>query len=264
MKFSIDHDLHIHTFLSNCSGDPNQTPANILNYAKRNGLKTVCITDHYWDSAVPLDIPWYANQDFKHVSQSLPLPQDKDVRFLFGCEAEMGCDNQLAIPKPRYNDFDFIIVATTHFHLMSGKKWDGVGKSALIDNWIARFDAVLNSDLPFGKVGIAHLATPHIFKKDRGIYLQILNEIPRSELELLFSKAAKLNLGIELNGSMLKFKDEEADVVLRMFKIAKNCGCKFYLGSDVHRLKDFDNVNAIFQKTIGLLNLTESDKFVII
>ena len=39
MKFQIDHDLHIHTFLSNCSSDPEQTPLRILDYAEEYHLK---------------------------------------------------------------------------------------------------------------------------------------------------------------------------------------------------------------------------------
>lgn len=49
MKFKVDHDLHIHSHLSSCSRDPEQTPERILQYAKENGFKTVCLTDHYWD-----------------------------------------------------------------------------------------------------------------------------------------------------------------------------------------------------------------------
>ena len=78
------------------------------------------------------------------------------------------------MPEFRYKDFDFIIVSTTHFHLMAGKNWDNVSENKLVSNWIDRFDAVLNSNLPFNKVGLAHLATPHIYRKDRKIYLEIL------------------------------------------------------------------------------------------
>ena len=41
MKFKIDHDLHIHSNISKCSGDLNQTPERILTYAKENGFHTV-------------------------------------------------------------------------------------------------------------------------------------------------------------------------------------------------------------------------------
>jgi len=59
----------------------------------------------------------------------------------------------------------------------------------------------------------------------------------------------------------MKFADEEADTVLRIFKIAKQCGCKFYLGSDAHHPNWFNDVKAIFERAIDLLELTEDDKF---
>ena len=57
MRFTYDHDLHIHSRISPCGGDPNQTPERILQYAVDNGLKTICVTDHYWDGTVDLTAP---------------------------------------------------------------------------------------------------------------------------------------------------------------------------------------------------------------
>ena len=34
MRFKIDHDLHIHTKLSFCSGKPEQTTENIYKYGE--------------------------------------------------------------------------------------------------------------------------------------------------------------------------------------------------------------------------------------
>jgi hypothetical protein len=45
------------------------------------------------------------------------------------------------------------------------------------------------------------------------------------------------------------------------FKIAKKCGCKFYMASDAHHLKDFIDTKEVFEKAIDLLELTEDDKF---
>ena len=67
MKYIIDHDYHIHSHLSLCSRDPEQTTENILKYAKENKLTTICLTDHYWDSAVPGASNWYQKQDFEHI-----------------------------------------------------------------------------------------------------------------------------------------------------------------------------------------------------
>ena len=50
--FVLDQDLHHHSKLSACSRDELQTPAAILKTAKRLGITSLCLTDHYWDRAV--------------------------------------------------------------------------------------------------------------------------------------------------------------------------------------------------------------------
>ena len=52
MKYIVDHDFHIHSTISPCCHDENQTPETILNYAKENNFKAVCLTNHLWDENV--------------------------------------------------------------------------------------------------------------------------------------------------------------------------------------------------------------------
>ncbi len=263
MKFVIDHDYHIHSQLSACSGDPEQTTERILLYAKENRLSEICLTDHYWDSAVSGASGWYASQNFDYISQAKPLPQDDSVKFLFGCETEIDKFLTLGIPQTRFNDFDFIIIPTTHLHMkgFTVTEEDAKNNKKLARLWVARLDALLNKSLPFSKVGIAHLVCPLINNKSRKDYLETLNLIPDEDMQRLFAKAKTLGCGIELNLSDMSFDESEADTVLRPFYIAKNCGCKFYLGSDAHRPSDFANAKEIFERAVTLLGLTENDKF---
>lgn len=264
MRYKIDHDYHIHTRLSICSSDKGQTPDAILQIAKERKLKKICVTDHYWDETVKCNTLvnfWYEKQNHEYIKKSLPLPFDDEVDFLFGCEADMDSDNRIGLSAQRYDDFDFIVVATTHFHHMGGAYWDDTSNEAIARRWIERFDAVLDSDLPLHKTGIAHLACGLINTKSREDYLATLNLIPQSELERLFLKARDAGAGIEINSDDMKYKENEADTVLRMFKIAKNCGCKFYLGSDSHERWAFDGVDDVFERAINHLSLKETDKF---
>lgn len=265
MRYIIDNDLHIHTNLSICSKDEKQTPLALLDYAKEQGLKTICVTDHYWDSAVKCNTAynwWYEKQNFDHISQNLPLPSSDGIRFLFGCEADLDSDNLIGIPPERYADFDFIIVSTTHFHHMTGEKWTDATNKQLAGHWVERMKVILSSTLPFGKVGVAHPACPLINKKSRADYLETLDLINNDDLYDIFREASKKNLAIEINADM-KFEDSEAESVLRMFRIAKECSCKFYLGSDAHSVGGFTNVKKVFDNVIDSLNLTEDDKFII-
>ena len=59
----------------------------------------------------------------------------------------------------------------------------------------------------------------------------------------------------------MSFPDEQADILLRPFRIAKACGCKFYLGSDAHSPASLDKARGVFERTIELLGLEDKDKF---
>ena len=264
MEFILDHDYHIHSHLSQCSSDPEQSTENILKMAKERGLNRIVLTDHFWDEKVPGASNWYKTyHKFSDIKKALPLPRDNEVEFLFGCETDMNKDGVIGISPERYDEFDFIVVATTHMH-MKGLVIDEAdfgNPERLAKAWIRNFDAVLNSDLPFTKVGIAHLATRCI-AVENNMHVEVLKLIPDSEMYRLFEKAAVLGVGIELNGSDLGFADEDTDAVLRPFRIAKDCGCKFYYGSDAHKPREF-RVDKNFERTRKLLALTEDDKFII-
>ena len=265
MRYKIDHDYHIHSQLSTCSSDPKQNPLRILQHAKDNNLSTICVTDHYWDSAVEGGSPWYKPQNFEHISQSKPLPQDENIKFLFGAETELVKNFTLGMPLNRFSDFDFVIIPTTHFH-MNGftiNEDEFRNSEKLANLWIKRLDKVLDMPLPFEKIGIAHLACHLINNNSREDYLQTLSLISASEMERVFTKMAQKGCGVELNKGDMSFSDSEADIVLRPFKIAKNCGCKFYLGSDVHSPSRFDGFKQVFDRAVTLLDLKESDKFYI-
>lgn len=265
MKYIFDNDLHIHSRLSSCSNDDNQTPERILKYALDSGLKTICIADHFWDENVEGASQWYAPQNFEHISASKPLPQADGVRFLFGCETELDKNLTLGLSKERCELFDFIVIPTTHLHMkeLTVSEEDRKDAKSRANVWVKRFEAVLNMALPFHKVGFAHLTCPLICKESREEYLETLSLISDADMERLFTKAAKLGAGIELNASDMNFADDEKDIVLRPYKIAKKCGCKFYCGSDAHHPQNFDKVKGIFERAIDLLELTEDDKFII-
>lgn len=261
MRFKFDHDLHIHSYLSSCSKDSEENPERILKYAEDNKLNTICLTDHFWDESVNGASLWYRYQNYTHICRVKPLPQSENVRFLFGCEAEVTRNNVLGLSKKVIDELDFVVIPTTHFHMrgFTISRLDSRTPKGMAKNWIERFDHVLNMDLPFYKIGIAHLTTSGI-KSSKGTTLDTLNAIPISEMERLFKKASELGVGIELNSDDMEFTDEEEDVILKPYRIAKECGCKFYCGSDAHNPRRLDSAKAIFERAIDKLELEEVDK----
>ena len=263
MRFKIDHDFHIHSYLSECSRHPEQTAENILKYAKDNGLSKIVITDHYWDSAVEGAPMWYQLQNFEHISKIKPLPQADGIKFLFGAETDVNLHCTLGVSKPNFDDFDFVIIPTTHMHMAGFTIPESAygDSSVLAKIWVEKLEKLLSLDLPFHKIGIAHLACANINKKSREDYINTLDLIPTDDMKRLFEKSAKLGVGIELNQNDMSFSDSETDSVLRMFRIAKNEGCKFYLGSDSHNPNGFLNATSAFRRAVDYLELTEDDKF---
>lgn len=262
MKYKFDHDLHIHSKISLCSNDPEQTNDRILEYAEENALNTICLTDHFWDETVEGASDWYAQQDFKHISKAKPLPQSERVRFLFGCEAELNRFLTVGVSKKNFELFDFVIIPTTHFHMKGYTLFEEETENAKsrAKAWINRFDKLLNMDLPFKKIGLAHL-TCSLIAPTREELLETLSLLPTDKMKMLFSKAKEVGTGIELNLSDMSFEDSEKDIILRPYFIAKECGCKFYLGSDAHHPKTLNSAKQIFERAIDLLELEESDKF---
>ena len=260
MQYIIDHYDHIHSTVSGCCYDPDQTPENILKYAEEKGLKRIVLADHFWDRLSRGDerFCWkqYDSSSMESLKSVLPLPKSDKVEFLFGCEADMDENLNIGIHESNYDEFGFIVVSTTHFHF-----WyeDNVTVPERTKLYIKRFEKLLESNLPFGKVGIAHPTTHLIANLSPSPYLEVLNGVSDSDFYELFRGATEKNLGIELN--FKKCSDEAFEKVMRPFFIAKDCGCKFYVGSDSHALNAFEPAYATIEKAIKTLGLTEDDKF---
>ena len=268
MRYIVNHDLHIHSMLSSCSNNPEQTPEAILAYAEKNNFTDICLTDHFWDSNVPGASDWYEPQNFEHIKQSLPLPQSDKVKFHFGCETEMDKYCTVAISDKLLDKMDFIIVPVNHFHMQNFTIDEkDVEPERRADTLITHTRSLLEKDLPFHKIGIAHMCASCIAgtcSESIRDHLDVLDMIDDSTFREIFELAAKRGVGIELNISNVvfeKYTQEEQDRRFRMYKIAKQCGCKFYLGSDAHGPKAFDKAIRRFEGVVDALGLEESDKF---
>ena len=264
MDFKFDHDLHIHSKISSCSNHPEQTTENILAYAKKNGLTTICLTDHYWDERVVGPSGWYAPQNTAHIKEALPLPKEEGIRFLFGCETEMRADMTIGISRERFDELDFVIIPTTHMHMKEFTvPQEYAGKADMLAKlWIEKLEALLAMDLPFEKIGIAHLCCYLIGGGEDALYQNTLAALKDEDLRRVFALAAKKGVGIELNKGDFAFKHGAKEDILRIFGIAKAEGCKFYFGTDSHNPEGFIGAEERFTTAIRLLGLTEGDKFV--
>lgn len=269
MSYIIDHDLHVHSGGSICSGDPDQTPQRILQYAADNGYTTVCLTDHFWDEEIPIPAGgwaagFYAPQNYPHLCKNLPLPQQEGIRFLFGAEAEMTLDGTVGLTPERCADFDFVLISISHFHMTdfaisAADAATPAGRAAALLNKLER---VLSLPLPWHKIGLSHLAGPKLGGGDPANHIAVLQLAQGERLTALLKKAAALGVGIELNTATFGFANEEEEqAVVEFYAHAKDCGCKFFFGSDAHSAPHFAHHSPRAQRMADRLGLEEKDIF---
>lgn len=258
--FPIDHDLHCHTHLSGCSNDPEQSIANILAFAKAHGYVAQCFTDHFWDAPfVPGSNGTYLDgRDLAQISTDLPLPDGGDVRLEFGCETDFSAAGVLGLAPEHYGTFGFIVIPPNHFHMtgfICPAECDTPDKRA--EHLMARLEALLGLSLPWEKVGIAHLNCSLMFRNgDMGATLRA---VPEDRFRAAMRRYAALGAGIELNLSCfagnLKRPDISRDDDLRLFRMAKEEGCRFYLASDAHHPAELDLVPRYAPDVVSALGL---------
>lgn len=263
MQFPIDHDLHCHTHLSLCSNDPNQSVERILAFAKAHGYKTQCITDHLWDNLVPGPNSFYRSQDVAHVGQNLPLPRDDQVRLVFGCETEYCGGSKLTLDLINYDKFDFIVIPPNHFHMKGHVRPDGYdSEEKIADLLVARLEELNELDLPWRKVGIAHMTCSLIFSE--GDQYKVYEAVDERRFRRAMRLFASRGAGIEINLSCFKpgWRDHE-DAQLRLYRLAAEEGCKFYVASDAHHPDELSVVPERAPEIIDVLGLTKDEQFVL-
>jgi len=261
MSFAHLEDFHCHSSISSCSHDETMTPQVILDFAEKHDYRAVCLTDHLWDSAVPGSSDWYAPQDIEHVRQALPLPKGK-VPFLFGCETELPANGIPALTKAHFDLFDFVIIPPNHMHMNGLVRPAGIDTPKKMARLLEdRLENLLMLDLPFEKIGIAHLTCKVMYSE--GCASDVGAVVDESRLLRIFEGYAKAGSGIELQAYSFREWDTRREDNLRIYRIAKAAGCKFYLGSDAHHPDWMEAVPDRLPQVIDALGLTENDRYTI-
>lgn len=258
--FPIDHDLHCHSFVSGCSLDPEQNPAAMLAFAKAHGYTAMCVTDHIWDDDAPGVFTCYKRQTMALQKSILPLPQTEGVRFAFGCETEWRgiIDGKpvLGLAPEHYGEFAFIVIPPNHFHFRPFVRPDDCDTPPKVaELLVTRLEELQALSLPWGKVGIAHMNCSLIFREGRpeDVFDCIDEDRYRAAMRFFATRGA----GIELNCSEFKSPGFQArpESHFRLFRMAKEEGCRFYLASDAHhpdRLMDVPNLGPAIVEALGL------------
>lgn len=259
MGFRLE-DLHVHSHLSSCCMDERMTPNAILAFAEAHDYASLCLTDHLWDRAVPGASGWYAPQDIDHVRSSLPLPKSEKLPFYFGCETELPANGIPALAREHFELFDFVVIPPNHMHMKGLVRPEDVDTPKKMADCVTdRLENLLNLDLPFEKIGIAHL-TGHLMFAE-GSVADVIREMDSKRLERIFRGYAEAGAGIELNASSFPEWETRSEDLLSIYRVAKEAGCKFYACSDAHAIEQLNVVPNLIPEIAKRLGLTEDDQY---
>ena len=262
----FDHDFHVHTIYSNDTSKK-ATVENYIPAAKAMGLKKVGIAEHFWDDTIEGAFPFYVPLTFKHVSQvrqELEAFRGQGVELYFGCEVEYDPVHHAPALSPKVAEqFDFVIVPNSHSHETMPK--------AYYDDKPMHKDFILNAfrDIISCEVSPFVTGIAHPFSLVRSPYPcdDLIELVSDGEFADLFGAAAEKGIALEINvGSLmgglrqkgLTLDTAEESQLIRMLRLGKQAGCKFFFGSDSHatgHMEGLANAPAFAQ----LLALTEDD-----
>lgn len=238
---AIDHDLHIHTYLSSCCSDKeNQTPKKILALAEKIGLETVGFLDHLWTNTQLEPSDWYRPQDERQITRLRHdlMSVSSPVRVLVGCEADTIAPCKFSITREFAETLDYVGLSCSHLHmkeLVQQPKDDS--PRSLGEHLITFFVSAAKSGLA---TVIVHPFLPFGYNSQ---YDKAIASLSDAELFDAFSVTAEMGIALEITTSFLPPTEEKngsaapvfsIETPLRILSLAKDAGCKFCLGSDAH------------------------------
>lgn len=257
----IEHDFHIHTTLSLCANET-ATVENYLATAKKLGLKKLGFSNHFWDSAIGGAIEWYQQQDYEHVAR-LKLELDRvtaeDVKIYFGCETEYDpVHHGVALTEETAEKFDFILVPNSHTHMMMPKDFYQPYQKH-VDFMVQAYNEILDSKVSRYITAVAHPFEAVNCPYDKTILIDMISD---DCFKRMFDKSARKDIAFEINvASMKKMTDAQIaeSFQMRMFRLAKECGCKFIFGSDAHNAEAHRLYEHHVNLVADMLQLCEND-----
>lgn len=260
MTMRIEHDFHLHTNLSACA-KREVTAADYVANAHSLSLKKLGFSDHFWDASIEGANKFYQPQDYEHIIQLKP-ELDKlrcdDIQFFFGCETEYDPFHRgVAITEETAEKLDFLLVPNSHTHMMMPKDcFEPYRRHA--DFMLQALYDILNSPVSKYITAIAHPFEAVSCPYPNGLLIDLITD---DEFKRVLDLMANKGIAFEINVSSMQRKtpaEIEQLSQIRLFRLAKQQGCKFLFGSDSHSAGShqfYGNANFVAE----LLALTEED-----
>lgn len=257
----IEHDFHIHTNLSYCA-KKDATAEHYIATAKKLGLKKIGFSDHFWDDTIEGANGFYQGQNYEHVAllkAELERVPKEGVTIYFGCETEYDpAHHGAAITEETAEKFDYILVPNSHTHMMMPKElYQPYQKHA--DFMIQAYHEILDCRISKYVTAMAHPFAAVCCPYDNNILINLISD---DCFKRLFDKTAGKKVAVEINTACInQLTDEQLAecAQMRMFRLAKECGCKFLFGSDSHSIDAHQSYLHLTKLVSEILELSEDD-----
>lgn len=257
----INHDFHIHTNLSLCAART-VTAQHYIDKANELGLDKIGFSNHMWDEKIqPCLNDFYETQSIPYnlkLKEELKTLDNKGVRIYFGAEAEFHPVYGVALTEENAEKFDYIIVPNSHTHMTMGKSlYEPYQKH--VDFMVEAYKKILKSPVSRYILSMAHPFDAVCCPYD----IQVLYKmIPDDVFKELFDATAEKGIAVEINTSCFKGitkENFEQFGAMRMFRIAREMGCKFTFGSDSHSETGHDTYMQDSKTIIDCLDIKVND-----
>lgn len=256
----INHDLHIHTYLSACcAAKAEMQPGLILRRAEEMGLATVGFSDHVWVNPAIAPMDWYKPQDASQIQrlrQDLAALPPSPVRVSVGVEADTVAPGRFGLTPEFAATLDHVLLACSHFHMKGFVEQPAENTPASVGRHLVKFfRSAVTSGLP---TAIAHPFLPCGFMPQFAAAIAAITDAAFTDA---FGLAAEHHVALEITAAFLPPAEAPAwtlDTPARFLDLARRAGCRFTFGSDAHSAA-YQRRLPQLAELIRLANITPQD-----
>ena len=232
-------DFHIHTYMSECA-KREMLPNLILEKADIFEIEYIGITDHYKSFSNPKMI--------KAMKQELSKFECSQKVYV-GCEADILGVGRHYISNELISELDYVAVSANHFHCASVDKPKNSKYQTIAQHHLDMFKYACS--LKFVDI-IVH----PFFVFSNTFDPTFLEYIDKDDLIDALKTAKENDIAMEISPRSLD--PEQLYFKMEFYRLCKEVGLKFSIGSDAHRLETIGKTRNL-QKMISDLDITEQE-----
>lgn len=232
-------DFHLHTFFSPCSHDVHNTLVNAVRTAEQRGLKQIAFTDHWHERRGGYRPPKFydrVDQVIYRKTRETVERLDTDLEVFVSCEVDMSAPGVFTLSEELAGELDYVLVTASHFHMPDVPQAKSHVPRDLAEHGLLFLRAAI--EWPPTQV-IAH-PIGRFWAKEHEL-ADVVDTITDKELLEVLSLAQAHGVALEMNRGCFGASDRNDEAQLRLFRQAKQAGCKVSPGSDTHTLAGIGN-----------------------